>query len=237
MPPPPIASRRLILHVDMDAFFASIEQARRPELAGKPLVVGGHGDPRERAVVASASYEARRFGIRSAMPLRQVLRLCPQAIFVPMDHDRYESVSATIKALLKQVSPILEDAGIDEAFLDISDLADPEAVGREIKRRIKDATGLTCSIGIGPNKLLAKLASDMQKPDGLTLITLQEVQDRIWPLPADRLPGVGPKTMQRLRRMDVVTVGDLAAKPLHALEAEFGHCHGLYLHEAAWGLD
>jgi DNA polymerase-4 len=229
---------RRILHVDMDAFFASVEQRRRPELRGKPLVIGGNGDPMKRGVVSTASYEARRFGIRSAMPLRVAWRLCPEAVFLAVDYREYARISEVIKGVMREVSPVMEDVGIDEAFLDISGICrHPEEIAREIKERIRETTGLTCSIGIAPNKLLAKIASDMEKPDGLTIITEEDVATRIWPLPARKLQGVGPKTEEHLKGMGVETVGDLAALPLEILINRFGRSYGNYLFEAARGID
>jgi DNA polymerase IV len=224
--------------VDMDAFFAAIEARRHPELADKPLIVGGRGDPTKRGVVSTASYAARKRGIHSGMPLRRALQLCPDAVFLPVDFKEYEKISAQIKTILRQFSPIVEDAGIDEAFLDISGIAESAAkVARKIKDTIKSETGLTCSVGIGPNKLVAKLASDMQKPDGLTVIEEADIQARIWPLAVGKLPGVGPKTEARLRASGVETIGDLAAVPAERLVAEFGEAHGGDLYEAARGID
>ena len=229
---------RQILHLDMDAFFAAIELRRHPELKGKPLVIGGRGDPTKRGVVSTASYEARRFGIHSGMPLRTALKLCPDAIFLPVDFQTYEGVSQQIKGIVGEFSPAVEDAGIDECFLDLSHVgASPLSLAHEIKRRIKAATGLSCSIGIAPNKLLAKIASDMNKPDGLTVITKEEIEERIWPLPVRKLVGVGPKTEARLRELDVSTIGDLAAVPLETLVVRFGPAHGEYLQRAARGID
>ena len=229
---------RRILHVDMDAFFSSVEQKRHPELAGKPVVVGGEGDPTKRGVVSTASYEAREFGIHSAMPLRTAYKLCPKAIFLPVDYEEYSKVSREIKALLKAFTPIIEDVGIDEAFLDISSIDRPsEEIAREIKKKIKDEAGLTCSIGIAPNKLLAKMASDMQKPDGLTVIMEDDIQSRIWPLSVRKLWGVGPKTEAYLKEMGVQTVGDLASLSLDRLIEEFGQSYGSYLYEASRGID
>jgi DNA polymerase-4 len=229
---------RRILHVDMDAFFASVEQQRRPELRGKPLVIGGNGDPMKRGVVSTASYEARRFGIHSAMPLRVAWRLCPEAVFLPVDYREYARISDVIKGILREVTPVMEDMGIDEAFLDISGIdRHPEEVAREIKERIWATTGLTCSIGIAPNKLLAKIASDMEKPDGLTIIGKEDVPTCIWPLPARKLRGVGPKTEEHLKGMGVETVGDLAALQLETLINRFGLSYGNYLFEAARGID
>jgi DNA polymerase-4 len=229
---------RRILHLDMDAFFAAVELQRRPELKGRPVVVGGNGDPTKRGVVSTASYEARRFGIRSAMPLRTAFQLCPQAVFLPVDFRTYEKVSQKIKALLREFSSRIENVGIDEAFLDISgSRRPPEEFARAIKARILEETGLTCSIGIAPNKLLAKLASDMDKPDGLTILSEKDIPGRVWPLPVRRLWGVGPKTEERLRDMGVVDIGDLASISLATLVARFGRSHGAWLHQAARGVD
>ncbi|MDX1252652.1 MAG: DNA polymerase IV [Gammaproteobacteria bacterium] len=222
----------------MDAFFAAVELRRHPELTGKPLVIGGRGDPMQRGVVSTASYEARAFGVHSGMPLRTAYKLCPQAIFLPVDYDEYARISVTIKEILREFTPLLEDVGIDEAFLDISGLNTPsEQIAAAIKQKIRQQTALSCSIGIAPNKLLAKIASDMQKPDGLTIIQEGDVATRIWPLPVRKLPGVGPKTEARLKAMSITTIGDLAAQPLKTLTAELGKAHGQYLHEAAQGID
>jgi DNA polymerase-4 len=231
-------SMRRILHIDMDAFFSSVEQKRHPELAGKPVVVGGGGDPTKRGVVSTASYEARKFGIHSAMPLRTAYKLCPEAIFLPVDYEEYSRVSAKIKDILKEVTPMVEDVGIDEAFLDISSIDRPsEEIAKEIKRRINEAIDLTCSVGIAPNKLLSKIASDLEKPDGLTIITEKDIETRIWPLPARKLWGVGPKTEAYLKEMGVKTIGELAALPLERLIEEFGQSYGSYLYEASRGID
>lgn len=198
---------RRILHVDMDAFFAAIELKRHPELAGRPVVVGGHGDPQSRGVVSTATYEARAFGVRSGMALRIAWRLCPQAVFLPVDFDAYARESERFKAVLQPFSATIEDAGIDEAYLDVSEAEDAAAVGRALKQRVKAETGLSCSVGIAPNKLLAKLASDMQKPDGITVLDEADIPGRVWPLPVGKLSGVGPKTEERLREMGVATIG------------------------------
>ncbi len=227
-----------ILHIDMDAFFSSVEQRRHPELVGKPVVVGGEGDPTKRGVVSTASYEAREFGIHSAMPLRTAYKLCPKAIFLPVDYEEYSRMSRIVKTILEEFSPTIEDVGIDEAFLDISATdRSSEEITKEIKKRIKEETDLTCSIGIAPNKLLAKIASDMQKPDGLTVLTEADIENRIWPLPVRKLWGVGPKTETYLKEMGIRTIGDLASLPLEKLTEEFGPSYGNYLHEASRGID
>jgi len=222
----------------MDAFFAAVEQKRYPELIGKPIVIGGDGNPMTRGVVSTASYEAREYGIHSAMPLRHAYRLCPKAIFLPVDYDAYVKASEKIKALLRSFTPLLEDVGIDEAFLDITDIdMASEEIANKIKEKIREETGLTCSIGIGPNKLLAKIASDMKKPDGLTIIAPEDIQNMIWPLPVRKLWGVGPKTEKRLQDIGIVTIGDLASFPLEKLIGDFGRSYGNYLYEASKGID
>jgi DNA polymerase-4 len=230
---------RRILHIDMDAFFSSVEQKRHPELVGKPVVIGGAGDPTKRGVVSTASYEAREFGIHSAMPLRTAYNLCPGAIFLPVDYEEYSRISEKFKAVLREFTPIIEDVGIDEAFLDISSIDKPsEEIAKEIKKRIKEETDLNCSIGIAPNKLLAKIASELEKPDGLTIITEEDIERRIWPLPARKLWGVGPKTEAHLKeKMGVKTIGELASLSLETLVEEFGQSYGGYLYETSRGID
>jgi len=222
----------------MDAFFAAVEQRRHPELKGKPLVIGGSGDPATMDEVSTASYEARKFGVYFKMPLKTAHELCPHAVFLPVDHKEYTRVSERIKDILGKFCPIMEDAGIDETFLDISQIDKPaEEIAKEIKKIIMNETGLTCSIGIAPNKLLAKMASDMQKPDGITIIREGEIESRIWPFPVGRLLGVGPKTEQSLKEMGIETIGDLAAIPMDKLIERFGKSQGRYLYEASKGID
>jgi DNA polymerase IV len=229
---------RRILHLDMDAFFAAVDEKRRPDLRGKPVVIGGSGNATKRGVFSTASYEARKYGIHSAMPLRTAYRLCPHAVFLPVDYQEYARVSAIIKIILRTFSAVMEDVGIDEAFLDISDSEkDSEKIAHEIKDKVWGETGLTCSIGIAPNKLLAKIASDMRKPDGLTILTEADIESRVWPLPVRKLWGVGPKTEAYLKGMSVQTIGDLATIPLEALIRHFGRSYGYYLHEASRGID
>jgi DNA polymerase-4 len=230
----------------MDAFYAAVELLRRPDLKGKPVVIGGRGEPgverkggySGRGVVTTATYEARAFGIHSAMPLHTAYRLCPQAVFLPTDFAQYRRVSAMFKDCMRRVSPIMEDRGIDEAYLDVSDLnGESEDIGRDLKERVYRETGLTCSVGIAPNKLLAKMASELQKPDGLTLLGEADVPSRIWPLEVRKLPGVGPVTDKRLGELGVRTIGELAARPLAQLLSVFGASHGAGLHRAAHGRD
>jgi DNA polymerase-4 len=221
----------------MDAFFAAIEQERYPELAGFPVVIGGSGDPTKRGVVSTASYEARPFGIHSAMPLKKAHQLCPEAIFLPVDYREYKRVSKVVKDILRTFTPTLEDVGIDEAYLDMSEIEYPVQTIAMIRKTIKERTGLTCSFGIAPNKLLAKIASDMDKPDGLTIITTQDIAKILWPLPVRKLIGIGPKTEQHLDKMGIKKIGEIAALPLDVLIKEFGPSYGNYLYHASRGLD
>ncbi len=222
----------------MDAFFAAVEQKRRPELSGKPVVIGGSGDPTKRGVVATASYEARKFGIHSAMPLKTAYSLCPRAVFLPVDYEAYSRESQNVKGILRRFSAVIEDMGIDEAFLDISAIDNlSEEISQGIKKDIKDETGLTCSIGIAPNKLLAKIASDMDKPNGLTVILAEDVLRILKPLPARKLWGVGPKTEKYLKDMGIETVGELASLHIDTLVDSFGSSYGNYLYHASRGID
>ncbi|MCK6427223.1 MAG: DNA polymerase IV [Burkholderiaceae bacterium] len=255
--------QRLIAHLDMDAFYASVELLRRPELRGLPVVVGGRravgavveGDwPRlqdysGRGVVTTATYEARAMGVHSGMGLMKAAALAPRAILLPADFDAYRQMSRRFKAAVAERAPVIEDRGIDEIYIDLSDVPgvrepvghDPlggaRALAQEIKNNVRRATGLSCSIGLAPNKLLAKICSDLDKPDGLTVVMAEDLPARIWPLPVRRIHGVGPKAAARLEAMGVATVGDLAAWPQAELVAAFGAAHGRWLHEAAWGRD
>lgn len=229
---------RRVLHIDMDAFFAAVEQKRHPELIGKPVVIGGSGDPMQRGVVSTASYEARKFGIHSALPLRTAYKLCPDAVFLPVDYEEYSRVSVEVKNILREFSPVMEDVGIDEAFLDISESAESsEEISKKIKGRIKTELDITCSIGIAPNKLLAKIASDLNKPDGLTIINEGDIEKIIWPLAVRKLWGVGPKTEAYLKSININTIGALAVMPLEKLTGHFGPSYGNYLYEASKGID
>jgi DNA polymerase IV len=229
---------RRILHMDMDAFFAAVEEKRNPALRGKPVVIGGSGDPTQRGVVSTASYEARKYGIHSALPLRTAYKLCPEAVFLPVDYGEYSRISQVIKDTLRTIAPVMEDVGIDEAFLDLSEIDKPsEEIAQEIKKRITEETGLTCSIGIASNKLLAKIASDMQKPDGLTIIREGDIESRIWPLPVRKLWGVGPKTEESLKKIGINIIGELASMPVDRLVEHFGESYGSYLYESSKGRD
>ena len=202
---------RKIIHVDMDAFFASVEQADNPELQGKPVIVGG--DPKGRGVVSAASYEARKFGVHSAMPMYQAIRLCPDAVILPVRMSRYGEISGQIHEIFNQFTPLVEPLSIDEAFLDVSGcerlFGSVEIIGHKIKDEIKRQTKLTASVGIAPNKFLAKLASDMRKPDGFVIITEQNAQSILDPLDVSRLPGVGKVTGDKLKNRGINTVAQL----------------------------
>ena len=231
-------SVRSIIHVDMDAFYASVEQRDRPELRGRPVVVGG--DPRGRGVVSAASYEARRFGVHSAMPIGRAARLCPEAVFLPVDMDKYVRVSGEIMAILSEYSPLLEPISVDEAFLDVTGtqrlLGSALEVARTIKGRLRAEIGLTASAGVAPNKFLAKLASDLKKPDGLVEVKPGEEADFLQALPIERLWGVGRVTARDLRAMGIETIGQLARVPAGVLAKRFGKW-GALLHELAYGRD
>ena len=230
---------RTILHVDVDAFFAAVEQLRRPELRGKPVVVGGDGNPHRRGVVSTASYEARAYGIHSAMPLRTAYKKCPHAVFLPVDLHTYGEYSRRIMAILREYTPLVEPVSVDEAFLDVSAREeDPLPLAEEIRRRINIETGLTASIGIGPNKLLAKIASGLRKPNAVTHIPEERAAEMLRELPVTVLWGIGPKTAARLHdAARVHTVGELCTVPLAALRALLGEHHGEYLYRICRGQD
>jgi DNA polymerase-4 len=228
---------RHILHVDMDAFFASVEQLDHPQFRGKPVLVG-HDGPR--GVVAAASYESRRFGCRSAMPMAVAKRLCPHAIITPGRFDRYRDLSHEIQLLFEHFTPIVEPVSIDEAYLDVTDSirlhGEPVTIARNLKQLIHGKTGLTASVGVAGNKFLAKLASDMNKPDGLMVITAAEAERILPGMAVGRLWGIGPKTEQHLNSLGIKTIADLRRMPLDWLEQQFGSCADHYL-ELAHGRD
>jgi DNA polymerase IV len=222
----------------MDAFYASVELLRRPDLRDKPVAIGGSGDPTRRGVVTTANYVARAFGIHSAMPMRKAYQLCPECVFLPVDFDEYRRVSRLFKAAIRDIAPLVQDNGIDEAYIDLTALpGDSESLARAIKTGVARATGLTCSIAVAPNKLLAKIGSELDKPDGLTILTEADLEARIWPLPVRRLNGVGPKAEAKLAALGVHTVGDLARQPPALLAQRFGASYGRWLHESAHGRD
>ena len=228
---------RTILHLDMDAFFASVEQRDHPELRGKPLLIG-HDGPR--GVVSTASYEARPFGCRSAMPMITAKRLCPQAIVLPVRNERYHEVSQQMFAILEEYSPLVEPLSIDEAFLDLTGtelaLGEPVQVARQLKDRIKRELGVTASVGVAPNKFLAKLASDMEKPDGLTVIREEDIDRVLPPLPVTKLWGIGPATAAKLEPLGIRTIGDLRGWPLDSLRRYLGNEAERYV-QLASGID
>jgi DNA polymerase-4 len=229
---------RRVAHVDMDAFYASVELLRRPDLKDLPVAIGGRGNPDSRGVVTTATYAARKFGIRSGMPLRKAAQLCRDCVFLPVDFESYRHYSRRFKAALTMIESRIEDRGIDEVYVDLSARTeDSEAIGRAMKTAIVEATGLTCSVGIAPNKLLAKISSDLDKPDGLTLIGPGDLYKRIWPLPADRINGIGPKASARLQALGIATIGDVAAASPALLQRHFGATYGQWLLQVSNGID
>jgi DNA polymerase-4 len=270
---------RVIAHLDMDAFYASVELLRYPELRGLPVVIGGGSrhqpvwetDPATgarrrrfarlrdyagRGVATTATYEARAFGVNSAMGLMKAAQLAPDAILLPVDFDEYRKYSRLFKATVRAIAPVVEDRGIDEIYIDLTPVvaarladeepgADIEAdawwcareIAQELKQAVRDATGLKCSIGLAPNKLLAKIASELDKPDGLTVVTMHDLATRIWPLPVRKVHGVGPKSAAKLARLGIATIGELAAAEPDWLIEQFGASYGTWLHDAAHGRD
>jgi len=260
--------RRFIAHLDMDAFYASCELLRYPELRGMPLVIGGGSRHRPveetdpltgkitrsftrlhgytgRGVITTATYEARAFGLRSAMGMMKAAQLAPDTVLLPVDFDQYRKYSRAFKAAVRAIAPQVEDRGIDEIYVDLSDLVgdlqDPwprvREVALSIKEAVRDATGLSCSIGVSPNKLLSKIASDLDKPDGLTLLRPEDIPVRIWPLPPRKINGVGPKASAKLTGLGIATIGLLAEAEPAYLISHFGRSYGLWLSECAQGHD
>ena len=228
---------RVIAHADMDAFYASVEQLDDPALRGKAVIVGGRS---ARGVVTSASYEARKFGVRSAMPSGQAHQLCPHGIFVPGRMDRYAEISRTIREVFDSFSPIVEPLSLDEAFLDLTGterlMGSPLEVGRSLRRRVLERTGLIVSVGIAPVKMAAKILSDIAKPDGLMMIGPAQLREFLAPLPVERLWGVGRVTLERMNRSGIRTIGDLAGRDVAELRGTFGS-FGPHLYELANGRD
>ena len=256
----PRAMRRLVAHLDMDAFYASVELLRYPELRGRPVVIGGGrrhqpqrgedgrwrfarlADYAGRGVVTTATYEARAFGVHSGLGVMKAARLAPDAVLLPVDFDEYRKYSRLFKAAVRTVAPVIEDRGIDEIYIELTDLPGAQAdagasAARALKRAVAEATGLSCSIAVAPNKLLAKIGSELDKPDGLTLLAEAELATRIWPLPAKKVNGIGPKASARLAELGIHTIGELAAADRAWLVERFGKAYGAWMHDAAHGRD
>ncbi|MGL1832848.1 DNA polymerase IV [Rhodocyclaceae bacterium SMB388] len=251
-----VAPRR-IAHLDMDAFYASVELLRRPELRGRAVVIGGRritapqrpngtvtqnpprlGDYAGRGVVTTATYEARAHGIHSGMGLMKAARLAPDAILLPADFEAYRHYSNLFKAAVATLAPAIEDRGIDEIYIDITDIdGDTAMIAQSIKQVVRDATGLSCSIGVSPNKLLSKICSELDKPDGLTILSRADVPARIWPLEVRRINGIGPKAASRLAALGIGTIAELVRADLGLLQAHFGQSFATWLHRAAHGID
>ena len=247
---------RRIAHLDMDAFYASVELLRYPELLGQPVVIGGRRDQQPeqladgsrrfarlrdyvgRGVVTTATYEARALGVFSGMGVMKVAKLAPDAILLPVDFDAYRHYSKLFKTAVARIAPQIEDRGIDEIYIDLTDLPeDSLTLARRIKRAVKDATGLSCSIGISPNKLLSKICSDLDKPDGVTLLDQGDIPLRIWPLPVRKINGIGPKAGEKLAALGIATIAELAVAEPALLQSHFGRAYAEWLHEAANGID
>jgi DNA polymerase-4 len=263
MPP----RRRWIAHLDMDAFYASVELLRYPELKGLPVVIGGGRrhqpemladgtrrfatlrDYAGRGVITTATYAARDLGVHSGMGLMKASKLAPDAVLLPVDFDEYRRLSRAFKAAVAEVAPVIEDRGIDEIYIELTEVPgaqdavghDPfggvRALAQEIRNNVLRRTGLTCSVGVTPNKLLSKIASELDKPDGLTVLTEADIPTRIWPLAARKVNGIGPKAADKLLALGVRTVGDLAARPRAELIEAFGRSYGAWLQEVAHGRD
>jgi len=227
-----------ILHVDMDAFYASVSLRTRPELHGTPVIVGGGGN---RGVVLSATYEARALGVHSAMPMSRARRIAPQAAIVEPDHRQYAEVSRNVMALFGSITPIVEPLSLDEAFLDVSGalrrLGSPTAIAELIRARVEDEQQITCSVGVATTKFVAKLASTRAKPDGMLVVPADRVIDFLHPLPVGALWGVGEKTEEQLTRLGLRTVGDIANTPVDTLRRAVGQAAGTHLHDLSWGRD
>ena len=247
---------RRIAHLDMDAFFASVELLSYPQLRGQPVVVGGRNVPAPiadhhgeltytrlgqyagRGVVTTSTYEARALGVFSGMGLMQSARMAPDAILLPANFEAYRHYSALFKSAVASIAPCIEDRGIDEIYIDLSDIDEPsEPLGARIKQAVFAATGLTCSIGITPNKLLSKISSDLEKPNGLTILEPSDLQTRIWPLAAKKINGIGPKASEKLSSLGIRTIGELAATPIEFLAEHFGNTTALWMHQVSNGID
>ena len=253
-------SERLIAHLDMDAFYASVELLRYPDLQGQPVVIGGGRDHQPelladgsrryarlrhyagRGVITTSTYAARALGVHSGMGVMKAAALAPNAVLLPVDFEEYRRYSRLFKAAVRAITPVVEDRGIDEIYIDLTEVPDVQKDGGHrialaLKAAVHQATGLTCSVGISPNKLLSKIGSDLNKPDGITLLRADEVESRIWPLPAKKINGIGPKANAKLQLLHIHTIGELAAAPLDLLQAHFGPNTSAWLHAVAHGRD
>ncbi|CDG80787.1 DNA polymerase IV [Janthinobacterium agaricidamnosum] len=247
---------RCIAHLDMDAFFASVELLKYPELRGRAVVVGGGklqqplmlpdgnrkfsriSEYAGRGVVTTSTYEARAFGIFSAMGIMKAAKLAPDSILLPADFESYRHYSAKFKEAVARIAPVIENVGIDEIYIDLSGAArDPRLLASEIKQAVFSATGLSCSIGLAPNKLLAKICSDLDKPNGLTILSKDDIQARVWPLPAKKINGIGPKASAKLSALGITTIGELAHADVALLLTQFGQLYTSWLHASALGID
>jgi DNA polymerase IV len=261
---------RRIAHLDMDAFFASVELLRYPQLKGLPVVIGGgrrkvdeivserYADlpPSEipaaafpllkdyagRGVITTATYPARQFGVGSAMGMMKAAKLCPQAIVLPVDFEEVRKYSRLFKGTIAEIAPVIEDRGVDEVYVDFTDVPGGQREGgrvlaRLIQKAIQEKTGLTCSIGVAPNKLIAKMASEFNKPNGISVLYEDDVQAKIWPLPVRKINGIGPKAEVRLTKLHLHTIGDIAGQDREWLIDNFGKSYGAWMHDAAWGRD
>jgi DNA polymerase-4 len=247
---------RRIAHLDMDAFYASVELLRYPELRGQPVVIGGrslHGpavnadgsrrfarlrDYAGRGVVTTSTYEARALGVFSAMGMMKAAKLAPEAWMLPADFDAYRHYSRLFKQAVRAIAPQVEDRGIDEIYIDLTEMAeDTRALAQRIKEAVRSLTGLSCSIGVAPNKLLAKICSELDKPDGLTVLTMDDLPGRIWPLAVRKINGIGPKAGEKLASLGIHTIGELAQQDAPFLMQHFGRSYGEWLHRAARGID
>ncbi len=252
--------QRLIAHLDMDAFYASVELLRYPELRGRPVVIGGgrRHQPVQRAdgtreyaamrdytgrgVITTSTYEARALGVHSGMGVMKAAQLAPHAVLLPIDFDEYRKYSRLFKAAVRAVAPLVEDRGIDEIYIDVTDIPGAQqdagrAVGQRLKDAVFDATGLTCSVGITPNKLLSKICSELDKPNGLTLLSQADIPARVWPLAAKKVNGIGPKATEKLASFGIHSIGEVAAADPQFLVTHFGKSFGAWLHEASHGRD
>lgn len=227
-PPPP---KRVVAHLDCDAFYASVELLRRPQLRGKPLIVSGSGP---RAVVTTASYEARRYGVGSAMPASRALRLCPHAIVVPPDFAAYQETSRAVWGIVRERLAVVQGMGLDEAYADLTGVEKPLRVLRELVAEVREQTGISLSVGVGPNRLVAKVCSDLDKPQGFVAMGRDAAAEHFAGEPPSRLPGIGPKTAERLREMGIETLGALQRCPEERLIERFGARWGRDLHRRAW---